>query len=340
MTSTFALLLLAVGLSLIFDIINGFHDAANSIATIVSTRVLKPKLAVLWMAFFNFFAMFVFAPNVAETISKIVKIESNDPNFIIVIICGLLAAILWNLLTWWLKLPTSSSHALIGGLSGAALAYGGTAVLRFDLLLKTVEFIFISPLIGFILGIILSICCYWIFAKRSPLFVDTFFRKGQLVSASLYSIGHGANDAQKTMGILLAILISAGILEKETTLSITNLKTLPIIFLSHLAMALGTLIGGWRIVKTMGMKITEIKPMGGFCAETAGAVSLGVATAVGAPVSTTHAIASAIIGVGTATKSFSKIKWGIANKIVWAWIFTLPGAGLIGFLLFLGTGKK
>lgn len=330
MTLAFSLLFATILIALLFDVINGFHDAANSIATIVSTRVLKPHIAVLWMAFFNFFAMFIFAPKVAETISKIINFEANNPHYILVIFAGLLAAIIWDLFTWRLGLPTSSSHALIGGLSGAAVALGGVDALRWDLIFKTLIFIVLSPFIGFFLGAFFMLCCTWIFKKYPPSSVDAFFRKGQLLSASLYSIGHGANDAQKTMGVILALLIAAEQLEPNTELSLTDPQTLWIIVACHLAMALGTLFGGWRIVKTMGMKITKLKPIGGFCAESAGAFTLALATEAGVPISTTHAIVSAIIGVGTMTTRFSKIKWGIASRIIWSWLFTLPMSALLG----------
>lgn len=330
MTLAFSLLFAIIVIALLFDVINGFHDAANSIATIVSTRVLKPHLAVLWMAFFNFFAMFIFAPKVAETISKIINIETNDPHYILVIFAGLLAAIVWDLLTWRLGLPTSSSHALIGGLSGAGVALGGVDALRWDVIFKTIIFIVLSPFIGFFLGAFFMLCCSWIFKKCLPSTVEMLFRKGQLLSAALYSIGHGANDAQKTMGVILALLIASGLLEPSTELSLTDPLTLWIILACHLAMALGTLLGGWRIVKTMGMKITKLKPIGGFCAESAGALTLAFATQAGVPVSTTHAIVSAIIGVGTMTTRFSKIKWGIASRIVWSWLLTLPASALLG----------
>jgi PiT family inorganic phosphate transporter len=332
-TMTF-LLLLTIFMALAFDMINGFHDAANSIATVVSTQVLKPQTAVIWAAFFNFFAMFIFAPKVADTISKIVKIESHDSTYILVIASGLLGAILWDLVTWWFGLPTSSSHALIGGLSGAGVAYAGWSALRWDVLITTVKFIVIAPLLGFILGFILVILIYWIFHHKSPAKVDHLFRKGQLISAALYSIGHGANDAQKTMGVILALLIASGSLSHDAQLSFFNPQTAWIILACQAAMSLGTAIGGWRIVKTMGMKITKLKPVGGFCAETAGALTLFLATHTGIPVSTTHTITGAIIGVGSATTKFSSIKWGVATQIIWAWILTIPASAIISALLF------
>lgn len=327
-------LVIAIIFSLAFDVMNGFHDAANSIATVVSTRVLSPRLAVLWAAFFNFIAMFIFAPRVADTIANIVKIKAEDPLYLIVILSGLLGAIFWDLLTWWLRLPTSSSHALIGGLSGAGLAHAGMEALRFDLLWVTIEFIVFAPLLGFALGFIFLIILYWICRYFRPLSVDNFFRKGQLLSAGLYSIGHGGNDAQKTMGIIMALLLAAGVLHPDTPLSLFEPKTSWIIFSCQAAMGLGTAFGGWRIVKTMGMKITKLRPIGGFCAETAGACTLFLATYGGVPVSTTHTIMGSIIGVGTATTSFARIKWGIASQILIAWFLTIPAAGLISALFF------
>lgn len=316
-------------IALAFDVMNGFHDAANSIATVVSTRVLSPQAAVLWAAFFNFIAMLFFAPKVAETISKIVKIPEQDPIYVIVITCGLIGAILWDLITWRLGLPTSSSHALIGGLSGAGLAYGGMEALRIDMLITTIEFIVLAPLIGFGLGFIFIVALYWLLQNFRPRTIDRAFRKGQLLSAALYSIGHGANDAQKTMGIILALLIAGGVLQPDTQLSLFDPETSWIIFSCHLAMALGTAFGGWRIVKTMGMKITKLRPIGGFCAEVAGAITLFFATYIGIPVSTTHTITGSIIGIGSAVSRFSHIKWGVATRILWAWILTIPAAGLV-----------
>lgn len=328
------LLLLSVGAALLFDVMNGFHDAANSIATIVSTRVLRPATAVLWAAFFNFIAMLIFGPRVAETISQIVKVEAGDPIYIWVILSGILGAFLWDLFTWWLGLPTSSSHALIGGFAGAGVAYAGWEALRLDKIWIVVEFIFLSPLIGFILGFSLICLLFWICKNMPPGVVDKGFRKGQLVSAALYSIGHGANDAQKTMGIILVLLIAQGALEPTTHLSLANPKTLWIILSCHLAMSIGTLLGGWRIVKTMGMRITKLRPIGGFSAEAAGALTIFGATLLGAPVSTTHTITGAIIGVGCSTTTFSRIKWGIATRIIWAWILTIPFSALLAALIF------
>lgn len=317
-----------VVIALIFDIINGFHDAANSIATVVSTRVLSPRVAVLWAAFFNFVAMFVFAPKVADTIAKIVKIDGTDTVYVYVVLAGLLGAIAWDLLTWWLGLPTSSSHALIGGVAGAGLAYRGVDVIRWSNIWKTMKFIPLAPLIGLVLGFAFMIAIYWIFRKWRPDNVDRWFRKGQLVSAALYSLGHGGNDAQKTMGIIMALLMAGGLMSTDHQLSLTNWDTAWIILACHAAMAIGTAFGGWRIVKTMGMKITKLKPVGGFCAETAGAATLFGATFFGIPVSTTHTITGAIIGVGS-TGRLSGIKWGVAGRIVWAWVLTIPASAAI-----------
>jgi len=323
----------AVGIALVFDVINGFHDAANSIATVVSTRVLSPRIAVLWAAFFNIVAMFIFAPRVADTIAKIVRIDGHNTVYVYVVLAGLIGAIIWDLITWRLGLPTSSSHALIGGVAGAGLAYNGLGVIRWDNIWKTVQFIPLAPLIGLVIGFIIMIIVYWIFRRWRPSDVDKVFRKGQLFSAALYSLGHGGNDAQKTMGIIMALLIAGGLMKPDTKLSVTNLETVWIILSCHLAMGLGTAYGGWRIVKTMGMKIPKLNPVGGFCAETAGAATLFMATHLGVPVSTTHTITGAIVGVG-ATTNFSGIKWGVAGRIVWAWVFTMPASGLISVCCF------
>ena len=319
-----AIVLITVGAALAFDIINGFHDAANSIATVVSTRVLTPRMAVLWAAFFNFVALFIFHEGVAKTISGIIRIESGDPAFVWVVFSGLLGAIVWNLLTWWWSLPSSSSHALIGGVSGAGIAYGGTGLLVKAKLFKVLYFILLAPLIGFLLGNLLMIAVSWIFRRFRPQRVDRIFRVGQLMSAAAYSIGHGGNDAQKTMGIILAVLIADGQLAKDF-----GEAPLWIILASYGCMAFGTAIGGWRIVKTMGMGLTHLKPVGGFCAEIAGAITLFTATNLKIPVSTTHTITGSIVGVGTATK-VSGIRWNTAQRIVWAWVFTIPAAGAVG----------
>lgn len=323
----------AVVVALAFDIINGFHDAANSIATVVSTRVLSPRVAVLWAAFFNFVAMFVFAPRVADTVSKIVRITPEDSAFVWVVLAALIGAIVWDLLTWWWGLPTSSSHALIGGLVGAGIAHEGVDVIRWDKVMATVEFIPLAPLIGLVIGFLNMLAVYWIFRRWRPASVDGFFRKGQLLSAALYSLGHGGNDAQKTMGIIVALLVAGGFFTPDVELHLDRWETLWIILSCHLAMGIGTALGGWRIVKTMGMKITKLKPVGGFCAETAGAITLFLATHAGIPVSTTHTITGAIIGVGSITK-LSGVKWGVAKRIVWAWVLTIPLSALIAALCF------
>lgn len=329
MTYSLILLVTVIGIALIFDVINGFHDAANSIATVVSTRVLKPHIAVLWAAFFNFFAMLVLAPRVAETIVKIIKIEPNDPIYLLVIACGLIGAIVWDLITWWLGLPTSSSHALIGGLAGAGMAYAGVDAVHWETVKVIAEFIVLAPLLGFILGAIFFIIVLWLMRNHRPSTVDRCFRKAQLVSAALYSIGHGGNDAQKTMGVIVALLIAVGIFEPGIEISLSDPRTLWIIFSCHLAIALGTALGGWRIVKTMGMRMTKLRPISGFCVETAGSLTLFLATMGGIPVSTTHTIAGSIMGVGSVTTKFSNLKWGIAARIVWAWVLTLPAAAFI-----------
>jgi PiT family inorganic phosphate transporter len=330
---TLLLVIFTVAVALIFDVINGFHDSANSIATVVSTRVLNPRLAVAWAAFFNFVAMFIFVPRVADTIAKIVIIESSDPAYVYVVLMGLIGAIVWDLITWWFGLPTSSSHALIGGVVGAGLAHGGIDIIRWKLVWSTIEYIPIAPLLGMVLGFFFMVIVYWVFRRWRPMSVDSLFRRGQLVSAAMYSLGHGGNDAQKTMGIIVALLIAAGYFSPDVQLSLTHLNTLWIILSCHAAMALGTAFGGWRIVKTMGMKITKLKPVGGFCAETAGAATLFMATHMGIPVSTTHTITGAIVGVGSTTK-FSTLKWGIAARIVWAWVLTIPCAALMAAACF------
>lgn len=328
------LVILTVIIAIIFDIINGFHDAANSIATVVSTKVLRPSIAVLWAAFFNFIAIVILAPHVADTIAQIVIIDPHDVSFVLVILSGLLGAIAWSLFTWWKGLPSSSSHALIGGLAGAGIAFEGLDVLHYDLILLTAAFIFISPLMGFIGGFLIMWGNYFLFQKSTPQKVDKFFRRGQLLSAALYSIGHGANDAQKTMGVIFAVLVAGGLLAPEEPLDLMNPKTNWIILICHLAMAFGTAIGGWRIVKTLGQKITPLKPIGGFSAETSGAFTLFLATWGGIPVSTTHTITASILGAGIVNTPLSKIKWLVATRIVWAWILTLPASALIAAAIF------
>ena len=309
------MIIFLVVLALVFDFMNGFHDAANSIATIVSTGVLKPQYAVAWAAFFNFVAILVFQLKVAATVGK----GTIDPIVVdhLVIMGALIGAISWNVITWYYGIPSSSSHALIGGLVGAAVAKAGTASLIASGLMKTILFIFISPFMGFLLGSVLLLLVSWLCRKASPRRVDRWFRRLQLVSASLYSLGHGGNDAQKTIGIIWMLLIAAGISGAKDPVPTW------VIVSCYVAIAMGTLFGGWRIVKTMGQKITKLKPVGGFCAETGGAITLFTATAMGIPVSTTHTITGAIVGVGAARK-FNAVRWGVAGGIVWAWILTIP----------------
>ena len=318
-----ALVIVTIVAALIFDVINGFHDAANSIATVVSTRVLSPKIAVVWAAVFNFIALFIFHQGVADTISKIITIDKG-PSYVIVVVCGLTGAILWNLLTWLWGLPSSSSHALIGGLSGAGIAFRGVSVLQWENLGKTLEFIVLAPMIGLVLGSLLMFAVFWLFRGYRPQRVDRIFRVGQLVSAAAYSIGHGGNDAQKTVGVIWAVMIAGGMLN-------AGADSAPawVVIASYTAMAIGTAVGGWRIVKTMGMGLTHLKPVGGFCAEIAGAITLFTATALKIPVSTTHTITGAIIGVGSVNTARG-IRWSLATRIVYAWIFTIPAAGMVG----------
>jgi PiT family inorganic phosphate transporter len=320
--------ILGVVMALVFDVINGFHDAANSIATVVSTRVLSPRVAVVWAAFFNFVAMFIFAPRVADTIAHTVVISPGDPEYVGVVICGLIGAIVWDLLTWWWAIPTSSSHALVGGIAGAGMAHAGLGALKWSSLVKTLAFIPLAPIIGAAVGFSLMLAVYWIFRNWRPAAVDRLFRRGQLFSAAAYSLGHGGNDAQKTMGVILALLIASGHFGNDVKLSLFDWSTLWIILACHAAMALGTAFGGWRIVRTMGMKITKLRPVGGFCAETSGAFMLFFATWASIPVSTTHTITGSIIGVG-ATRKLAGIRWGVAGRIVWAWIVTIPASAAV-----------
>lgn len=329
MTWTIFFLILAIFGALLFSVINGFHNAANAVATVVSTRVISPQQAVWGAAFFNFIAMFIFSPNVAYTISQIIKIKVDDPVFLIVILSGLIGGITWDLFTWWLGLPTSSSHALIGGLSGAGVAHAGWNALRWDVLKTTIEFIFLSPLIGLIVGFLLILACVWIFRNSRPSIIDKYFKYGQLVTAALFSIGHGANDAQKTMGVILGLLISVGLLAPEVKVSLLNPETSWIIVSCQLAISLGVGFGGLRIVKTMGMKLTKLKPVSGFCGQTAGAFTLFMTTYYGIPVSTTQTIVGSIIGAGLLTTRFSKINLAIATRILWAWLFTIPASALV-----------
>jgi inorganic phosphate transporter, PiT family len=326
---TFATLVGLVILALAFDFMNGLHDAANSIATVVSTGVMKPHHAVLFAAFFNFVAVFVFHLKVAATVGK--GIVSPDVIDHYVIFGALVGAISWNGITWFFGLPSSSSHALIGGLIGAAVAKVGFSSLVAEGIWKTVLFIFLSPIMGFVLGGLLLVAVSWIFRRSSPSRVDRWFRRLQLVSASAYSLGHGGNDAQKTIGIIWALLIASSVPGAKDNVPAW------VIVACYVAIGLGTFFGGWRIVKTMGQRITKLKPVHGFCAETGGAITLFVATALGIPVSTTHTITGAIVGVGS-TRRVSAVRWGVAGNIVWAWIFTIPAAAFIAAVSWwLGT---
>ncbi len=327
-TLVFPLLAGLVAVALVFDFLNGLHDAANSIATIVSTRVLRPQYAVFWAAFFNFIAFLFFGLHVAETIGKgIVDADIVTPA---VIFSALVGAIVWNVLTWIVGIPSSSSHALIGGLVGAGVAKAGTGAIVWAGLTKTVAAIVLSPLTGFVLALLLVLAVAWIFVRQSPYAVDRTFRVLQFVSASLYSLGHGGNDAQKTMGIIAVLLYSQG------ALGDTFYVPLWVVLSCQAALALGTLFGGWRIVHTMGSKITRLNPMQGFCAETGGAITLFAATWLGIPVSTTHTITGAIVGVGAARR-VSAVRWGIAKSIVVAWVVTLPATAAIAALTHAAT---
>ncbi|WP_438753282.1 inorganic phosphate transporter [Pararhizobium sp. O133] len=327
-TLAFPLLLCLIGVALFFDFLNGLHDAANSIATIVSTRVLRPQYAVMWAAFFNFIAFLFFGLHVAETIGKGII----DPAIVTpqVIFSALMGAIIWNIVTWIFGIPSSSSHALVGGLVGAGLARTGGDAIVLSGLLKTVGAIFVSPMIGFLLALILVLVVSWVCVRQTPFAVDRSFRGLQFISASLYSLGHGGNDAQKTMGIIAVLLFSQGYLGG------TFYVPFWVVITCQSAMALGTLFGGWRIVHTMGSKITRLNPMQGFCAETGGAITLFAATWLGIPVSTTHTITGAIVGVGAARR-VSAVRWGLAGNIVIAWIITLPAAALISALFYFVT---
>ena len=314
-----------IGVALVFDFMNGLHDAANSIATVVSTRVLKPTTAVIWAAFFNFIAFAVFGLHVANTIGTgIVDAGIIDAH---VIFGALTGAIVWNVVTWGLGLPSSSSHALIGGLAGAGIAKGGLGAVVYSGLGKTAAGIVLSPLLGFVLAQLIVVTVQWLNLRSTPFAVDRRFRILQLASASLYSLGHGGNDAQKTMGIIAVLLFSQGMLGGEFHVPFW------VVISCQLAMALGTLMGGWRIVHTMGSRITHLKPIQGFCAETGGAITLFLATGLGVPVSTTHTITGAIVGVG-AVRRASAVRWGVAGNIVWAWIFTIPAAALVAALFY------
>ena len=312
---------LLVVLALLFDFMNGFHDAANSIATVVSTGVLKPQQAVLFAAFFNVVAVAFFQLKVAATIGKgIVEPGVVDHH---VVFGALIGAIAWNAITWWWGIPSSSSHALIGGIAGAVVAKAGPSALVAGGIWKTVAFIVISPLLGYLLGSLMMVIVSWVCRDKSPLRIDRWFRRLQLVSAGLYSLGHGGNDAQKTIGLIWMLLIAAGMVSAGD-------KAPPnwVIVACYIAIGMGTMFGGWRIVQTMGQRITKLKPVGGFCAETGGAITLFLATAMGVPVSTTHTITGAIVGVGSVQRP-SAVRWGVAGSIIWAWIFTIPAAALM-----------
>jgi PiT family inorganic phosphate transporter len=334
MELTIVILLIAV--ALIFDYINGFHDAANSIATVVSTRVLSPGQAVVWAAFFNFVAAFGFGTAVAKTIGS-GMIDINVVTFA-VIFSGLFGAITWDLITWYFGLPTSSSHALIGGYAGAAIAKAGWDAIIAAGWTKTLIFIVVSPLIGLGFGLGLMVAIYWIFRRRAPSQVDHWFRKLQLLSAALFSLNHGANDAQKTMGIIAGVLFTVPAYRGMVT-DAAGAMTIPfwIVLLAHAAIGLGTLSGGWRIIHTMGARITKLQPVHGFPAETGAAGAVFLATVLGIPVSTTHAITGSIVGVG-ATRRMSAVRWGVAGRIVWAWVLTIPAAAVLGMSMQLALG--
>lgn len=324
MTASLALIIFTVFIALLFDFLNGFHDAANSIATIVSTRVLKPHWAVLWAAFFNFVAFLFFGLHVADTMGT----GLVDPAVITVqmILSALLGAVIWNIITWYFGLPSSSSHALIGGLLGAGIAKAGFAPLEWSGILKVIIAIVLSPLLGMVLGLLLMFIIARLFFHFTPHRIDVWFRKLQFLSAAFISLGHGGNDAQKTMGIIAILLYSAHLLGPKFYVPLW------VIITCNFVIALGTFFGGWRIVKTMGMKITKLKPVSGFCAETASAITLALATNLGIPVSTTHIITGSIVGVGSLNR-MSAVRWGVARNIVWAWILTIPAAGLMSALM-------
>ena len=326
-------IVIVIGIALVFDFTNGVHDAANSVATIVSTRVLSPRYAVIWAAFFNFISFMFFGTEVAKTIGKgLIDISVVNP---LVILGGLLGAIIWNLITWYFGIPTSSSHALIGGYAGSAIAQSGFGVIIPGGWYKTLAFIVLAPAIGMILGVIFLILSTWSVLRKSPAFVNFWSRKLQLFSAALYSLGHGGNDAQKTMGIITGVLFSSGLISSFHV-------PVWVMMSCYAVIALGTMMGGWRIIKTMGQKITALRPIDGSCAETASAISIFLATHLGVPVSTTHVITGAITGVGAA-KRFSAVRWGVTFRIVWAWLLTIPCSAIIGgacYLIFNAVRKS
>ena len=334
MNAEVLLVFITILVALIFDFLNGFHDAANSIATVVSTRVLSPKLAVVWAAVFNFLAAFILGTAVAKTIGRgMIRLDEVDQY---VVLAGLFGAIVWDLLTWWWGLPTSSSHALIGGYAGAAMMHAvvhsgwrsAPSVIVAGGWYKTLIFIVVAPVMGLVLGLTFMTCVHWLLRSKAPQQVDGWFRKLQLLSAACYSLGHGGNDAQKTMGIIAGALYTAGFMSKEDMLANWGHLHWPIILSAHAAIAAGTYFGGWRIVHTMGQRITKLRPVGGFCAETAGAITLFGTALAGIPVSTTHTITGAIVGVGSVQR-FSAVRWGVATRIVWAWIVTIPASALM-----------
>lgn len=344
MDPTVAVVLIIIGIALIFDFINGFHDSANSIATVVSTRVLSPGVAVVWAAFFNFVAAFVIGTAVAKTIGKgLIDISVVDPN---VILGGLMGAIVWDLITWYLGLPSSSSHALLGGFAGAAIAKAGFGALILSGWVLPVLFIVVSPLLGMAIALSLTVALSWLLKDARPGPLDRVFRRLQLVSAGLYSLSHGANDAQKTMGIIVSLLVaSRASFENQSgwlhRLYLPTADHIPlwIILAAHAAIALGTAAGGWRIVRTMGTRITKLRPFGGFCAETAGGITVLLASQLGVPVSTTHTITGAIVGVGAAQR-LSAVRWGVAQRIVWAWILTMPMSAAIAAVSYLFLSNR
>jgi PiT family inorganic phosphate transporter len=329
MDSQLIIVVIVIAVALAFDFLNGFHDAANSIATVVSTRVLSPRAAVLLAAVCNFSAAFFLETKVAATIGHdIVHAQFLDPYMVMF---GLFGAIMWDLITWWFGLPTSSSHALVGGFAGAAVAKAGWIALKPQGFLKVVPYIVIAPVVGFLLGRLMMMLIHYIFRDSTPRKVDKIFRRGQLVSASIFSFSHGMNDAQKTMGIILALLISVNLASATTPDGKAHVP-LWVIFACNIAMGLGTYFGGWRIVKTMGMRLTKLQPVGGFCAETGGGVTIVFLSLLGIPLSTTHTITGAIVGVGSVQR-LSAVRWGIARNILWAWILTIPCSAFIGALL-------
>lgn len=334
MNADLVLLIITVLIALTFDFLNGFHDAANSIATVVSTRVLSPKLAVAWAAFFNFVAAFLLGTAVAKTIGAgMIRVSDITPA---VVITGLLGAIVWDLLTWWWGLPTSSSHALIGGYAGAAVMRSGWKVIIAEGWTKTLIFIVVAPVMGLILGLAFMVAVFWLLRNKAPQRIDAWFRRLQLFSAAAYSLGHGGNDAQKTMGIVAGALYGAHFLTAAELKGDWGRFHWPIILAAHASIAAGTYFGGWRIVHTMGSRITKLKPVGGFCAESAGAITLFSTALAGIPVSTTHTITGAIVGVGATTR-LSAVRWGVAARIVWAWVLTIPAAAGVGAFTFWVT---